>query len=160
MSPRLPLRNVLVLAVSIFLMHTAPGQVSDVKADEEIVFFPAIGYPKGKGWEIEIAGCVAEPEKRTLTLALVREALEMKDVQLTEAENKIFSERARLFLLDHERGKEIAIQICGKVFKLNKSTADGRFTDRIRLTPEDVESAGDPLSFQALLPKHDRRVFK
>jgi hypothetical protein len=40
-------------------------------------------------------------------VAAFREALELKTTEMTSAKSAVFGERARLFLVDHERGKRV-----------------------------------------------------
>ena len=139
-----------------------------LKADERIVFFPTVGQRvSGKdSWKLEIHGCVFEPEKRSLTLAALREALDLKDVDLTPAQEKVFDERARLFLVDHERGKRIFVRIGDDVFDVGKSAADGHFKGEILLPGGAVRSLRNAttftnwrIPFAAELPPGDTRKF-
>jgi hypothetical protein len=81
---------------------------------------------------------VFEPEKNRLLLATFRGALDLKGIELTPAEENLFNERARLFLVDHERGKRILIRIGDKIFEAGKSNADGHFTGAVLLTESEV----------------------
>lgn len=94
----------LFVAVSAF--------ASDIKKDEVVVFYPTIGQriAKGAEWELEIHGCVYEPEKRAAVLAAFRAAIELK-TELSQTDKAAFNERARAFMVDHERGNKIAIRL-------------------------------------------------
>jgi hypothetical protein len=143
-------------------LATTHAQVSDLKLDQEIIFFPTIGYRSAnrKGWDMEIHGCVYEAEKRRAALFLLRHALDLKSLQLTEAQNATFTARARLFMVDHERGRRIVVRIANKVFKLPKSEPNGHFSDVVHLSNEEVEGIQHGLlSFTAELDKKDPRVF-
>ncbi len=139
-----------------------------LKADEQIVFFPTFGQrvPGKNVWRLEIHGCVFEPEKRNLTLAALQEALDLKDIEPAPAEQKIFKERARLFLVDHERGKRIVFRIGDKVFDAGNSRADGYFAGEIVLSEGEVQKFLTPtdsgnivIQFAAELPSGDAREF-
>jgi phosphatidate phosphatase APP1 len=124
--------------------------------------FPTIGYHAtiGKGWDLEIHGCVYEEDKHRIAIAMLREALHLDQVNLTPGENALFVKRTRLFMVDHERGKRIVVSAAGKVLKLNKSRPDGQFFGTIHLPEDDAPSAGDStLTIRALLSKKDTRVF-
>lgn len=99
-----------------FLISTAlvPAGQTRLKTDEQIVFYPAIAQRlKGETnlWRAEIHGCVFAPEQRRLTLATLREALELKGVAMNAPEAQAFNQRTRLFLVDHERGKPVFIRL-------------------------------------------------
>ena len=100
-----------------------------LKPDERIIFYPTVAQrvPGEAAWRVEIRGCVFEPEKRGVLTAALREALDLKDVDMTPLEEKVFNERARSFLVDHERGKKIFVRCGGQIFSAGKSGADGRF---------------------------------
>src|SRR5438132_12337211 len=102
------------------------GQTSNLKRDQEIVFYPSLCHcVNGKTWEMEIHGCVYEPDKRRTALALLRGALALEHVHLTEAQNTIFTERARLFMVAHKGGKRIIARIGGWHFAWGKAGPAG-----------------------------------
>jgi hypothetical protein len=146
----------------------ARDSFTHLKADEQIAFYLTIGQrvPGKNLWRLEIHGCIFEPEKRSLALAALREALDLKDIEPTPAEQKVFNERARLFLVDHERGKQIFIRIGDKVFDAGKSRADGHFTGELLLSESEVQTFRTPtaggngvIQFAAGLPSGDARKF-
>lgn len=167
-SPIAAIRYPGSLCVLLCLFVAISSFASDLKRDEELLFFPVIGQQvaKGTAWEAEIHGWVFEPERRTLELELFRAALKVKKEEMTEAENIIFTERARTFMVDNERGKDISIRIGDKTYPVGKSVANGHVLGRIHLSSEEVEvlrkGAGgstDRLTFYAVTPKGDARVF-
>lgn len=138
----------------------AQAEQTRLKPDEQIVFYPAIAQRvpgKTNLWRAEIRGCVFEREKCSLTLATLREALALKDVEMTAAEEKVFNERARLFLVDHERGKRIFVRCGEKIYPAGKSGADGRFSNQILLREE---RRGDKIQFVAWLWPSSTRTFE
>ncbi len=143
------------------------AQTTSLKPDEQIVFYPTIGQrvPGKDAWRLEVRGCVLEPEKGRISLALLRERLELKHVEMSAPEQTAFKQRARLFLVDHERGKRVFVRLGGKVFAIGKSGADGNFAGEVLLAATEVRklrqtAAGDAcLSFTAELPLDDTRQF-
>jgi hypothetical protein len=141
-------------------------QTTDIRADEEIVFYSAYGrQANAKDWEIEIRGCVFEPEKRRLAVALLRETLKLKHVPMTPEEEEVLAERARLFLVDHERNKTVVIRLGDETVKLSKSTPDGQFSGSMRLSDAVVRNLGAVgtnglcLPFEVVMPAKDARKF-
>jgi len=132
-----------------------------LKSDERIVFYPTIAQRiRGKAaWRVKIRGCVFEPETRGILTAVLREALDLKDVEMTPEEEKVFNERARLFLVDHERGKNIFVRAGLKSLAVGESNADGRFSSEVRLA--DAETGGSPhIIFDAALRPGELRRFR
>jgi hypothetical protein len=103
---------------------------------------------------------VYEPEQRRLAVALLREVLELKHVEMTPAEAALFAERTRLFMVDHQGGRKIAVSISGVEHALGSSGADGRFGGVVRLPAEKLRTGQDRLAqIQAVLPPGDPRQF-
>ncbi len=138
-------------------------QVSSIGRDEEIVFFPAFAtvIERSDMWEAEVQGCVYEPEKRSLAIALLHQAIERDQFQLTPSQELVFKERVRLFMLDHERGESVVIQLGERKYSLGRSRADGRFSGRIQFRNADLVGQGSSniLRFQAVVSRGDPRAF-
>ena len=127
-----------------------------LKPDEQIVFYPSIGQRvtgQTNLWRAEIRGCVFELEQRRLLVAAFGKAMELKTDDMTKAEAEIFGNRARLFLVDHERGKKVFIRLGTNEFFVGKSGADGRFAGEIKFS--------DPSQtrFVAILGVGEKREF-
>ena len=140
----------------------AVTQTSDLHRDEEIVFFPSLAHRVrgGGGWECEIRGCVFEPEKRRLIVGLLRETLELKHVEMTDQEAATFAERARLFMVDNQRGRTIVVRVGEREHALGKSRPDGQFSGVIRLPDAELGTTGTRTAqIQAVLPAGDSRRF-
>lgn len=151
---------------------------TNLKPDEQIVFYPTVAQrvPRETNlWRAQIRGCVFQFEKRRLMVATLEEALELKTEELTATQSVVFAERARLFLVDHERGKKVYAR-CGKnEFFVGKSSADGTFGAEVLLRDSDLErrAPARPVAgrlalraepvlgapFAALLRPGDPRVF-
>jgi phosphatidate phosphatase APP1 len=137
------------------------GQKSNLKPDQQLLFYPSICHcVDGKSWQLEVHGCVYEPDKRTAGLALLREFLALNHVHLNDIENTLFTERARLFMVDHKGGKRIVVRIGGRDFDLGKSSADGNFSGVVRLSDDEAKGlANGAAAIQAVLRPKDARVF-
>lgn len=120
---------------------------TNLKPDEQIVFYPTVAQRvpgKTNLWRAQIRGCVFEVEKRRLMVAAFKEALELKTEELTSAQSIVFAERARLFLVDHERGKKVFVRCGTNEFFVGKSGADGRFGAEVLLHDADLERRAPP----------------
>lgn len=152
--------NLLLAVVPLLVscLASVGAEQARLKPDERIVFYPSVAQriPGANAWRAEIRGCVFEPERRGWLTAALREALDLKDVELTPAEEKVFNERARLFLVDHERRKKVFVRIGNQVFAAGKSGADGRFAGDVVLPDTALERRAP---FTAVLPEGDPRVF-
>ncbi len=148
----------------LLVANAARAQVSDVKSDQTIVFFPGLGHraPDTNGWELEIRGCVYELKKRGLELAVLREAFGVEHVKMSSAELATFKDRARLFLVDNKGGRRISLRIGDRICSMEKSRANGHFSGTVRLTDEEARrlrnvQAGGRIEFQTRT--RDGRVF-
>jgi hypothetical protein len=156
--------RILLLALICFGAHAqnADTKVSNLKRDQEVVFFPTLVCRTGSNcWDLTIHGCVYEPDKRTVALALIRAALGLEHVSLTREENKVFAERARLFMVDHKGGRKMVVRIGEAEFTLPKTGANGDFSTVIQLSDAQVEKLRSlSAALQAVLPIKDKRIFK
>lgn len=150
------MRSLALLLISALACSAAAH--TRLKPDERIVFYPTVAgrTAGGDAWQTEVRGCVYELQRRGVTLAALRAALDLKDVEMTSDEERIFAERARLFLADHERGKSIVIRCGQQTFSTGKSGGDGRFAKSLRL-PGEVH--GRSVAFGAQLASGDARIF-
>lgn len=142
------------------------GEFSDLKGDEEVVLFPAIGYlPAGAtNWVADVRGCVFEPEKRAVALTMLTAALRVHGLRPTPEEQALMGERARLFMTDNERGKRIVVRAGGRVFSLGKSGRDGIFSGVIHFPLSRADGKGGQAGglgeeVEVLLPPGDARRF-
>jgi hypothetical protein len=149
------------ILAALFISLNVSAQVSNLKRDQEVVFFPTLACRSGTNcWDLNIHGCVYEPDKRTIALALIRAALGLEHVSMTPEEHKLFAERARLFMVDHKGGRKIVVRIGETEFTLPKTGADGNFSTVIRLSDEQAEQLRNLSAvLKAVLPPKDHRVF-
>ena len=154
-----------IAAVMILLALRVGAQTSNLRQDEQVVFYPSCAWQSGDGkwWDVEIHGCVFEHESRGLALALLRKGLALGDVEMTAAQRAIFAERARLFMVDNERGKRLAIALGNQTHILDASGPNGHFRTTLRFSAEEAiklrGNTGDTIEFQAILPAGDARKF-
>lgn len=149
------------ILVAALISLNVCAQVSNLKRDQEVVFFPTLACRSGSNcWDLTIRGCVYEPDKRTLALALIRAALGLEHVSLTREENKLFAERARLFMVDHKGGRKVVIRIGETEFTLPKTGANGDFSTVIQLSDAQVQELRNlSAALRAVLPVKDNRIF-
>ena len=143
----------------------AADEMSTVKSDERVVFFPTVSRlsEDGREWVIPIHGWIFEPEeddiRRAALVYSIQKALALKPDEL---HSRIFRERIRLFLVDNERGKRVGIRIAGQEHVLEPSDPDGHFFATVRLPVELVQRnlADGILPYEAILDPSDKRTFQ
>lgn len=159
----------LAAAMGVFLFAGRPAQ-AQVRADEEIVFFPTFAHltPDGHAWVVPIHGWIFEPERDSVVRAGLLDRLR-QTLGLREAaeETDIFHERVRLFLVDNERGKDVAVKVGGKQYRLPPSEPNGHFHGEIRLSTDEVAELAKAgavvrgwLHYAAVLPMGDSHHFR
>jgi hypothetical protein len=158
-----PAARVCALLLMLVSGGMATAQESNVEGDQEIIFYPGIGYPveQGRAWELEIRGCVCEPKRRAVELTVLRAALGLDGVKMDAAELALFKERTRLFLVDDKGGREVVVRIGGKNYPMKRTLPNGHFEGTARLTHEEMESlkpSGGRIECEA--ESRDARVFK
>jgi hypothetical protein len=105
----------------------AAEPVTQLMADESATLFPALGWrnPAGDGWLIECHGWVYEREPRTVSLAVLQKLLGLKLEDLSAEETNLFKERARWFMVDNERGKNLHLILAGQAIDVGNTNANG-----------------------------------
>lgn len=149
------MRGITFILTFIYTL-SASGQSMSLKRDESITFYPSIAHSIEDGWRMEIRGLVFEPEKRDLSLWMLREALDLRNIEFSAEEQRIFNDRARLFLRDHERRKQIIVRFNQKAYRVGRSQTDGTFKGDIKLMFKDGLENGLGLG----LTKHPTRPFE
>ncbi len=138
--------------------------LSDIKSDEELLYYPTFGYITPSGVTIlEIHGHVYEPEEdsilRNRFLGVLRNTIGLKK---DKAETELFKKRIRLFLVDNERNKSVSIKLGEKTFSLDKSASNGHFVSTLVLEKEWIQNmkvTDGFIKFQTILSKNDTRQF-
>ena len=158
------MRNYLSASLLVLILFCVSGrsQTSTVKNDETMVFFPAIGrqIENGKAWELEIHGCVYEPDRRTALLTAFHEALRLDRVKMDRAEWATFKDRARLFLVDNKGGIKISVRIGDKIYSVGKSKSNGHFEGKVRVASLELERLHSPPGrIDFLTTTKDFRIF-
>ncbi len=120
-----------ILLLLVALASVARG--AELKPDEQVVFFPTLGWRGTNGWEADIHGWVFEPERRPAMQALFRAVVGLDEGEMRDDEKLIFRERLAFFLGDNERRKDFSIQLDGLTRKLRTSEPNGHFRTRLHL---------------------------
>ncbi len=141
---------------------------SALQADEVIDFFPVAARwdTKKECWQAEIRAVVYEPEvnslKRRALLSLLTKVL---DLDSDQTKSELFKARARLFLVDHERGKKVRINLLDKEYDVGESEANGHASGKIEFSSSMPGEKAAPTksawqSFHAVLSEGDARKFE
>jgi hypothetical protein len=156
-----------ILCVLLAGTMIAGAQTMSLRRDETIIFYPGIAQRvAGKdAWRVEIRGMVFEPENRGISLWALREAFDLRDIELSAAEQRVFEQRARYFLVDHERRKRVTVRFGLKYHNVGRSRTDGSFDGTITLKGDDaggsmVDGAPPRLIFEAGLALGSDRRFE
>ncbi|GLS25723.1 hypothetical protein GCM10007877_14370 [Marinibactrum halimedae] len=143
---------------------SAPHTFSNLKRDENLVFFHTDGYldSQTQQWVIPIHGWVYEPERSRLRAGLFESILEEKfDLPITEENRPFFHERVNLLIADNERGKRITIELAGQRYTLPKSLPNGHFKGAITIDANIIQTYSHKgfIDFNVIMPTSDSRQF-
>lgn len=121
--------------LSVFPAAGGAAPYSNLRGDEEVALFPAWASRNAadNGWEVSVRGCVYEPEPRKWTLGLMTQVLGTQLEELTEAEWSTLKERARSFMIDHQRRKRVVVRIADQTFDLGRTASNGQFQATVSL---------------------------
>lgn len=113
--------------VAMCLLVGCPALRAAISADEAVLLYPALARSGPGGWEVQWSGIVYEQEKRPATSFLMRRLFGVSGIPMSNAEEAVFAERSRLFLVDNERRKTIRVRLGSDSWTLGRSGANGRF---------------------------------
>lgn len=113
--------------VAMALLLGCPVLRAAISSDETVLLYPASARSAPGGWEVQWSGIVYELEKRPVTSFLTRQLFGVSGFQMSEAEEALFTERSRLFLVDNERRKTVRVRLGDDSWTLGRSGANGRF---------------------------------
>src|SRR5262245_16596357 len=131
------LRRVPVALVLAALL--APAPVLGLRRDEQVIFFPTLGYRVGAdAWELRIHGWVFEPEQRRTPMAVFQSTRGRSACDTAPASRDLLAERARAFLVDNEHGKRIAVRLGARELRLAPSDASGHVVGLFRLGEDEL----------------------
>lgn len=124
------------------MTRVSPTRLSEVGQHETVTIYPSFGcLDRDSGfWNIRVHGVIYEPaawnRRKRILVQLLRRAMGASDLDL---DSDIFRERISGFLVNHERGRRIVIQVGEKTYRLRrKSKRSGEFGGTLRLSTEDV----------------------
>jgi len=129
-----------------------------------MLFYPtaAVLDCNSETWTVPIHGVIFEPSrsswKRRAMIGTLRRAMA---IESGSPQAELFRERMRLFLVDHVRGKTIAIRLGREVHDVGLSEENGHFYGTVRVpAAKAAELAnGGWLPFHAALAEDDRLQF-
>jgi hypothetical protein len=141
------------------------GRADEIRDDERVVFFPTAAWlsDDGRHWSVPIHGWIFEPEDDSfLRAAAISRFRDFLGLSSEAASAALFDQRARWFLVDNERGKQLAVRIADQTFTLEPSDADGHFSGTVQLGADAARrlAAQGRIRFQAVTRSGDRRKFE
>lgn len=145
----------LALSLALGLAAHAAG----LSADEELLILPgyAVESADGRQWQGRLRAWAFEPEPdgagRNALLKALAKAL---GLAAGAAEEPAFRERARLFLADNERRKDLKARAAGLELSLGRTGADGHVEAVVRLPAESVRAGW--LEVEGDAPRGSRRL--
>ena len=109
---------------------SAGGEASQLKSDEQVMLFPTAAHLRedGAAWIMPIHGWVFEAEQQNLLQrAALGQLRRLLGLDPDEPASETFKQRARAFLVDNERGKQIQLRTAGQTHTMEASDAGGHF---------------------------------
>jgi hypothetical protein len=153
----------LVLPLLLALLAAAGARAgSTLDADQELILFPTSAHLEGASdtWRVPLHGWVFEPERHSAWRALLVHELAAR-LSPTAAQDRLFRQRVRLFLVDGERGRTVRLQVAGSETTLGPSDSGGHLRGEVRVGPgaARVFAPDGWLGVAAALPAGDERRF-
>lgn len=135
------------------------SMASPIRDDERVIFYPTYAtYNQATStWMLKVHVVAFEPEegdlRRQAMVEMIHRVVQLKP---EEASSEIFKERIRPFLYDNERGKELAVEVWGRRFRLPETGINGHSKALIQLKQKEQKP---PKEFLLRAAARDGRVF-
>ncbi len=151
-------KTIAILFISLFIFCLTPTQASRIKDDETVLFFPGNASLRNSVWTVPVHGWIFEYEQDSLWRNTMLNPLpSVLDIEPDDNNRALYQQRTRMFLVDNERGKKIAIEMLGKHFTMSSSQSNGHFYGEIHIA-NNGQQGWQP--YQAITQKNDPRLFK
>lgn len=156
--------RLLFLWGAALLLTSSSLLASDLKPDEQIIYFPTSASRDEAGtWRVPVHGWIFEAEHDSLwrqgTVTMLKQSLGLSP---GGALSQHLQERGWPFLVDNERGKTISIRIQGNALLLPPSGANGHPHHEVILETDFQAEEIDKrwLHFDTVMPEGDSRQFR
>ncbi len=142
-----------------------PLQYSDIKADEQVVFFNTAAWRVAKTgyWQLPIHGWIYELHQSDLRAGAFASLLASQfQLELNAAAAPYFDRRTNLLIADNERNKRLVIRLGGRDHELPLSTENGRVSTLLKLPEAQVNAIAnhDSIDYFAVTGRSERRRFE
>ena len=147
-----------------FILLVCSCNSEEIKKDEDVILFPGYAYHQSDGsTAVEIHGWIYELEEHSITRKILLRSMQaMLGLDKTEKNSATFKQRARMFLVDNERKKNITIALGKQHYRLNKSGPNGHFQSTLFLSKKEAAelfASSDTVTCKVVLPSEDNRTF-
>ncbi len=152
------------LCLVLALLFTHHAMADGLNASDEVILFPASAAynPTDKTWEVPVHGWVFDRDTdslwRKFTIKGMGKLFGLDDDKDLE-NNRLFAERARMFVVDNLRDKKLQVRIANQTAQCNVSEPNGHFTASIKLTAAQLPAKNLPrwLPLELITPDSDKR---
>lgn len=151
--------------ISALVAITGCAQSNHLRRDEEVVFFPTVGYAVDGGtrWVVPVRGWVYESSWLSRHLNWAGHVLDIETYIEDPAERATLRERIMPFVVDGSKGREVPIVVGEQTVRLSPASDNGHFYEELRFEAdhlggvESAETTASILLYQAALSKNDQR---
>jgi hypothetical protein len=143
----------------------APPGISDIEADETVVFFDTAAWLDSEyaQWNIPVHAWIYEPQASVVRKGLFATVLEKEYGLAAGPESQaFFDRRVNLLIADNERGKTLVVRIAGQDITLPPSEPNGHVSSVLQIPADLVDSISERghIRFYALTAAHETRRFE
>jgi len=138
---------------------------SKLERQDRVVLYPTFGHlsADGKRWHVGVSGVVFGPGRVSLRRRMLLRVLQrLMQVPASALHSKRFRDRISLFLVDTERGKQVAVRVGDQKQMLQRpSKRNGHFRGSLQLSSRELAAITSQPSPNHWVPVdviHDREV--
>lgn len=158
------MNSIFRLLCAALLLCSLPLHASEIKTDEEIIYFHSSAWWDGEQqhWRLPIHGWIFESESDSLWRQGAMELLKLR-LGLSNNSNNAehLKSRGWSFLVDNEGSKDVSVMVNGSALPLPPSEANGHFQGEATLPATAIMKTGiSPwIHLNTIMPEGDHRQF-
>jgi hypothetical protein len=151
-------------SIPALLVLLGCAQPEHLHRDEQVVFFPTVGYPVqgGTDWVLPIHGWIYESSWLSEHLDEVGKAIEIESLMESPEDRAVLHERLSAFVVEHKEGRQVGIMLGDYRVRLSPALANGHFQKELAV-PADVvaalrsEASAPVIQYRAICPDDQHR---
>ena len=152
------------LFITFFFLSIINITASPLDDDDDVIFYPTFMYldSSKNTYKVKIHLHVFEKKEDSIKRKFLLHYLNSEIGDDSSTQTDLFKERAKWFLIDNKRGKEVSIELFGKIYQLNETEPNGRSMTEISIDKSLILSKDEQngyIEFKSSTTKRNKNTY-